>query len=197
MDYLEWMKLQENIISYAEQLRGKISFVDPEGRRKLDPYYFLSGEVAAYKLLSSWINSMRRGNDVVNERVGDLVDLIRKLVEEDYEDYQIYEAEISMPLWYELMKSFKGDALSNFNSEILVLASIAEVRSGILPENTLICTMTDDELTDANLVSYAYSLVHDYLIGLSREDLELFAQKGFGLNADKGELYKLHFNLFQ
>lgn len=197
MDYLQAMEIQEQIIYLEKSLKEKISYIDDKGNRKLDPYYFLSAEVAAYKLLSTWHKRMQTDLEAISEEVAELLDLIKMLVDESYEDYQTYEADISMDLWYQLAKNFSGDALVSFNAEIIVLASYVESLSEIDPSETLICKMSDEELTDPNLASYAYSIVHNYLISLSRENLESFAEMGFGLNASKGELHKLHFNLFQ
>ena len=196
IDYLEIMETQERIIDYKNRLRDRISIADDAGNRKLNPYYFLSAEVAAYKLLCSWEKQARESIDFVDEGIRDLLDTIEMLIDESYEDFETYEAEISMPLWYELSKSFEGEALTAFNAEIILVASLIESKQGTDPSETLICTMSDEELTDPNLASYAYSIVHDYLISLSKEKLEKFAAEGFGLNSDKGELYKLHFNLF-
>ena len=134
--------------------------------------------------------------EAIDDDVTDLLDLIEMLVNESYEDYQIYEAEINMPLWHELCLGFGGEALAAFNAEIIVLASLIESKQGTDLNDTLICSINDEELTDPDFASYAYSIVHDYLISLSSEQLEQFAETGFGLNSSKGELYKLHFNLF-
>lgn len=196
MDYLEMMEIQERIIGYKKSLKERISYVDAKGNRKLNPYYFLSAEVAAYKLLSTWEEQIKTDPEAVNDGIIELLDLIEMLVKESYKDYQIYEADISMPLWFELSKGFGGEALAAFNAEVIVMASLIESVRGAEPNQTLICSMNDEELTDPNLASYAYSIVHDYLISLSREELKAFADTGFGLNASKGELHKLHFNLF-
>lgn len=196
MDYLETIEIQEQIIGYKEILKERISYVDEKGRRKLDPYYFLSAEVAAYKLLIIWEEKLQSDLEAIDDDVTDLLDLIEMLVNESYEDYQIYEAEINMPLWHELCLGFGGEALAAFNAEIIVLASLIESKQGTDLNDTLICSINDEELTDPDFASYAYSIVHDYLISLSSEQLEQFAETGFGLNSSKGELYKLHFNLF-
>ena len=196
MDYLEMMDIQERIIDYEKRLKDRISYIDDQGNRKLDPYYFLSAEVAAYKLLRSWKKKLDDDLDVLDDHVSDLLDLIKQLVDESYESYESYEAEISMPLWYELAKEYSDNAFSSINAEIVVMASLIETKQGIDPRETMIVTMSDEDLTDPNSVSYAYSIVHDYLISLSKEKLEEFAEIGFGLNAQQGNLYKLHFNLF-
>lgn len=196
MDYLEMMEIQERIIGYKKSLKERISYVDAKGNRKLDPYYFLSAEVAAYKLLSTWEEQIKDDPEAVNDGIIELLDLIETLVNENYEDYQSYEADISMPLWFELSKGFDGEALAAFNAEVIVMASLIENMQGSEPNQTLICSMNDDDLTDPNIASYAYSIVHDYLIGQSKEKLEQFAETGFGMNSSKGELFKLHFNLF-
>ena len=196
MDYLEMMDIQERIIDYEKRLKDRISYIDDQGNRKLDPYYFLSAEVAAYKLLRLWKKKLDDDLDVLDDHVSDLLDLIKQLVDESYESYEIYEAEISMPLWYELAKENADNAISSFNAEIIVMASYIETIKGVDPSETLIVSMNEEELVDPNSVSYAYSIVHDYLISLSKEKLEEFAEAGFGLNANRGELYKLHFNLF-
>ena len=196
MDYLEMMEIQERIIGYKKSLKERISYVDAKGNRKLDPYYFLSAEVAAYKLLSTWEEQIKNDPEAVNDGIIELLSLIEMLVNESYEDYQSYEADISMPLWFELSKEFGGEALAAFNAEVIVMASLIESVQGAEPNQTLICSMNDEDLTDPNLASYAYSIVHDYLINLSREKLEEFANKGFGMGSNRGELYKLHFNLF-
>ena len=196
MDYLEIMETQERIISYKNRLRDRISTVDDAGNRKLNPYYFLSAEVAAYKLLCSWEKQIKESVDFFDDANRELLDTIEILIDESYQDYETYEAEISMPLWFELSKDFEGDALRAFNAEIILVASLIESKQGTDPSETLICSMSDEELTDPNIASYAYSIVHDYLISLSKETLEKFAAGGFGMNSDKGELFKLHFNLF-
>lgn len=197
MDYLELLEAQERIVSFHERLRDRISYVDESGYRKLDRYYFLSAEVAAYKLLDNWLKAMDRGSEEIDDKIRNLLDLIETLLEESYEDFETYEAEISMPLWSCLTEGFEGEALLNFNLEVFLVASLAEVAKGTPVEECLFTTMSDDDLKDPTLISYAYSLAHDYLISFSDESLEEFAEGGLGVNSAKGELYKLHFNLFQ
>ncbi len=197
MDYLELLETQEKIVSYHKRLRNKISYVDENGCRKLSSYYFLSAEVAAYKLLDNWLKAMDSDLDEPDDEIIHLIDLIESLLEEDYEDFDAYEADLSMPLWYHLTKEFEGEAFLNFNLELFLVASMAEVAKGMPVEECLFVAMDTSDLKDPNMVSYAYSLAHDYLISFSNERLEEFALDGYGINPAKSELYKLHFNLFQ
>lgn len=197
MNYLEQVRIQEKIASFKDQLREKISYLDECGNRKLNSYYFLSAEVAAYKLLSSWNKRMLSGEDVIDDEVKYLLDLIEALINEEYEDYSEYESEISMPLWYRLISGAEGDSYIQFNREVFVVASMAEMSKGTDLKDTLAATINYYDLEDPNIVSYAYSLSHDFLISMDNEAFETFAKQGFGKDLRKGELYKFHFNLFQ
>lgn len=197
MDYLRLLETQEKIVSYHERLKAKISYLDKNGYRKLNSYYFLSAEVAAYKLLDNWLTAMDRGQDQENGEICDFLELIERVIDEDYDSYETYEADLSMPLWSYLTKGLEGEALLNFNMELFIVASLAEVANGTSVDNCLLVSMDTSDLKDPNLISYAYSLAHDYLISFSNERLEEFAKNGFGISTMKGDLYKLHFNLFQ
>lgn len=197
MNYLEQVRIQEKIASFRDQLREKISYLDDCGNRKLCSYYFLSAEVAAYKLLNSWNKRMLSGEDVIDDEVKYLLDLIEALINEEYEDYSEYESEISMPLWYRLISGAEGDSYIQFNREVFIVASMAEMSKGTDLKDTLAATINYFDLEDPNIVSYAYSLAHDYLISMDNESFETFAKQGFGKDLGKGELYKFHFNLFQ
>ena len=197
MNYLEQVRIQEKIASFKDQLREKISYLDECGNRKLNSYYFLSAEVAAYKLLSSWNKRMLSGEDVIDDEVKYLLDLIEALINEEYEDYSEYESEISMPLWYRLISGAEGDSYIEFNREVFIVASMAEMSKGTDLNDTLAATINYYDLEDPNIVSYAYSLAHDFLISMDNEAFETFAKQGFGKDLGKGELYKFHFNLFQ
>lgn len=197
MNYLEQIRIQEKIARYKDQIRDKISYVDECGNRKLNSYYFLSAEVAAYKLLNNWNKRMLRGEDVISDEVKYLLTLIESLLSEEYEDYSEYEAEISMPLWYRLISGAEGESYFEFNKEVFIVASMAEMSHGTELESTLAATVNYDDLGDPNIVSYAYSLAHDYLISMKTDAFEVFAKQGLGKDLGKGELYKFHFNLFQ
>lgn len=197
MNYLEQVRIQEKIASFKDQLREKISYLDECGNRKLNSYYFLSAEVAAYKLLNSWNKRMLRGEDIIDDEVRYLLSLIEALLNEEYEDYSEYEAEISMPLWYRLISGAEGDSYIEFNKEVFIVASMAEMSKGTDLNDTLAATINYFDLEDPNIVSYAYSLAHDFLISMDSEAFETFAKRGFGKDLSKGELYKFHFNLFQ
>ena len=196
MDYLEKVKAQKRIKQYHEALRDRISTVDSVGNRKLNSYYFLSGEVAAYKILSSWMKRMYRGEDVIDENAEMLLSCIGNIVSESYLDYDEYE-ENSYYCWKELMLSFGGEALRDFNVTLFVLASIAELESGMEVEDTLIAGTSESDSLNPNLAAYAYIVAHDYLISKSDEELQRFADSGFGINGCESDLYKLHFNIFQ
>ena len=197
MNYLEQVRIQEKIAVFKDQLRDKISYLDDCGSRKLSSYYFLSAEVAAYKLLNSWNKRMLRGEDVIDNEVKYLLALIEALINEEYDDYSEYESEISMPLWFRLISGAEGDSYIQFNKEVFIVASMAEMSNGIDLENTLAATINYYDLEDPNIVSYAYSLAHDYLISMKTNAFEVFANHGLGKELGKGELYKFHFNLFQ
>lgn len=197
MDYLELLETQERIVAYHQELKDRISYIDSNGNRKLDRYYFLSAEVAAYKLLDLWMKAMNRGQDNIDDEARDLLALIERVLMEDYEDFETYETDLSMPLWSYLSEGFESDALHNFNLEVFLVASLAEMAKGTRAEDCLFVTTNDADLKDPNFISYAYSLAHDYLITFSNERLEEFAAKGFGICPANGELYKFHFNLFQ
>lgn len=197
MDYLELLEAQERIVTYHHELKEMISYIDDGGKRKLDRHYFLSAEVAAYKLLDLWLRKINKGEEVIDEETHELLDLIDRLIRKDYEDFDTYEADLSMPLWGYLSKGFKSEALQNFNLEVYLVASLAEIANGTKIEDSLFVAMNDADLKDPEFMAYAYSLAHDYLISFPNERLEEFAKEGFGICPSNSELYKFHFNLFQ
>lgn len=198
MDYLELTTIQQRIIDLEELFKGRISYLDENGHRKLNSYYFLSAETAAYKLLSSWVKRMRTGEDFIDESIIALVDRIQWLADAEYgEDYDEYEAEYNMELWSALLDGEEGLAYRNFNMEVFVIASLAEVFQGHETEETcLICTIGEDDKSNPVILSYAYAVAHDWVMQMPDDERERFAQKGYGINTDS-DLYKLHFNLFQ
>lgn len=196
MDYLVKMKAQKQIKQYQEILRDRISTVDSEGNRKLNSRYFLSGEVAAYKILSSWIKRMYQGEDVVDENIETLLACITNIVYESYLNFEEYE-ENSFYCWKELMLSFGNESLRDFNRILFALSTLAELESGAEIDDVLINGINETDLLDAGLTAYAYTVAHDYLISKSDEELQRFAESGFGINGHENDLYKLHFNLFQ
>lgn len=196
MKYLEKMKIQEKMREYHSALREKISVVDSSGKRKLNSFYFLSGELAAYILLNSWIKRMRKGQEIINEVTKEDFLIITNIVNESYLDYEEYE-ENSFYLWHQIMCTLGSEAMREFNTLIYALATLAELESGLEESVTLIANVNDSDLMDPDLTAYAYSVAHDYLISKERDFLQRFAEAQFGINEYEGELHKLHFNLFQ
>ena len=184
MDYLEQMRALQRVEDYKAALRDKIS-VSEGTARKLNPYYFLSAEVAGYKLLTHW-------DKVPQEDTSTLLDVIERLVNEDYADFDEYETEISMPLWEALTRGYEGAAYADLNNEVFLVATIAELKNGTPPDSTLGALMVGNDLIDPLMVSYAYSLAHDFLISQGPQFLERFAEMGIATP----NLHRLHFKLF-
>ena len=184
MDYLEHMRALQLVQDYKQALQDRISTVEGTARR-LRPYYFLSAEVAAYKLLTMW-------DRVPQEDAPYLLHLIGRLVEGDYADFQEYESDISMPLWEALASGYAGEAYANLNLEVFMVATVAELASGMPAESTLAATMDSSDLRDPVQVSYAYSMAHDYLISQGPQALESFAENGLETPC----IHRLHFKLF-
>lgn len=198
MDYLELTTIQQRIIDLEKLFKERISYLDENGHRKLNSYYFLSAETAAYKLLSSWVKRMRTGEDFIDASIIALVDRMQWLADAEYgENYDEYEAEYNMELWMTLLDGEEGLAFHNFNMEVFLIASLAEVMQGHeTVEDCLICTIGEGDKKDPVILSYAYAVAHDWVMQMPDDERERFAQKGYGINTDS-DLYKLHFNLFQ
>ena len=199
MDYLKLIDIQQQVIELESTFKERISYLDENGNRKLDSYYFLSAETAAYKLLSSWVKRMRADEDFIDESIEKLVDRIQWLADAEYgEDFDIYESEYNMELWEAVLTGEDGIAYQNFNMELFIVASLAEVELGYETEETcLITTIGEADKLDPVILSYAYATAHDWIMRMPAERRDKFAREGFGLNAKDSDLFKLHFNLFQ
>lgn len=198
MNYSELMKIQSSIIEDKKHLKNIISSIDANGNRKLDSRYFLSAEVAAYKILQTLEKRMIEGNEIP-EDINDTLQIIDEVTKGEYAtDYDYYETECNMQLWEIVLKEEQGTALHNLNVEIITMASLAEVQKGYeSPENSLIARISEEEVDDPKVLTYAYSIVHDWLMSLSEDESERIVNSGFGINANGSYLYKLHFNIFQ
>ena len=198
MNYSELMKIQTLIIEDKKQLKNIISYIDADGNRKLDSRYFLSAEVAAYKILQMLERDMLQGKELPDD-IGETLQIIDEVTKGEYgTDYEYYETECNMQLWDRVLKEEQGIALHNLNVEIITMASLAEVQRGYeSPENSLIVRISEEEVDDPKVLTYAYSMVHDWLMSLSEEESKKVVNSGLGLNAGDSYLYKLHFNLFQ
>ena len=77
ISFKDIIRYQKRIVELKDIIRGIISF-DENGCRKIKPEHFLSGEVAAYKFLNSWVKRMTKGETVIDtDEIPNSVDLER------------------------------------------------------------------------------------------------------------------------
>lgn len=197
MKYLELIAIEKRMYSNREYLKELISYIDENGYRKLDPYYYLSAEVAAYKLLCYWIKHFDLDNEVIDDKQLEALDFIDTLINKGYkEDYEYYESELNVYLWHMLLQTIDSKVAYEIHIELFCIAHYIEIGQGTPKDETAFMLAEPQDLSDANQVSYVYSIVHDYLFSLSHEERIEFVENGLGLSERNQELYKLHFGLF-
>lgn len=139
LSYKELSAIQEKIVEYRNELRELISLVDERGHRKLNPIFFLSGEVAAYKILNIWYKQMLSNEFEVTKQVADTLNNIDCLMEarkgdfrikEDEEDYESW----SQLVWYDLFDYQYNDSVVDINKEIIKFSWLMQAGNSIPQE---------------------------------------------------------------
>ena len=192
MDYKELVAIQEKIEKYRKDLRQIISNVDEDGHRKLNPIFFLSAEVAAYKILNIWHKKMMKGEDIFDDSfsftLGD-IETMFEYREGDFSDDAVRESyeESNQLLWYDLFDYSYDMSLKTINKEIIGLYNIlliATSREG--EEKEYWCINDDAEM------GIIYTEAHDMIMSLEPQLLEAML-----MVFEQTKIYKLHFDIFQ
>ena len=191
--YQQIIESQNKIIDYKQQIESLIGYVDVDGSRKIKPECFLSGEVAAYKFLVSWIKEMKQGEQVITKKVIRILDTIDKLIywgnRENFNEQETkdnYEA-LSCDIWIDLLEDKDNAPSIEFNNLILVFAAMSLSDKGIPDEQNDYLNYSNADLLDGLALGEAYSVAHDWLLSLPRESfLKLMKST---------ELYRFHFHL--
>lgn len=195
LSYKELSAIQKKIVGYRNELRELISLVNERGHRKLNPVFFLSGEVAAYKILNIWYKQMLSNEFEVTKQVADTLNNIDCLMEarkgdfrikEDEEDYESW----SQLVWYDLFDYQYNDSVVDINKEIIEFSWVMQAGNGISQEEMRYCTADAEDDVEMGIV---YTDTHNMFMNLEPEELKLAVIEMMKLT----KLYKLHFDIFQ
>lgn len=198
LDYSDIMALQEKVANYREQLRCIISTDDENGHRKLNPIFFLSGEIAAYKLLCQWYKSMLRNEDFITKDVVQSLQSIEALLDYRTDEFSIDEVEEgyethSQLLWYELFQSQYDDSIVALNKEIIQLFFILQLfREAVFGDKPFYDEIYEDEAENDAFMGEVYSLTHAMIMKLPQNCITAALEM-----TKNSKLYKLHFDMFQ
>lgn len=195
LSYKELSAIQEKIVGYRNELRELISLVDERGHRKLNPIFFLSGEVAAYKILNIWYKQMLSNEFEVTKQVADTLNNIDCLMEarkgdfrikEDEEDYESW----SQLVWYDLFDYQYNDSVVDINKEIIKFSWLMQAGNSIPQEKMRYCPADAEDDTEMGII---YTDTHNMFMNLEPQQLKLMVIEMMKLT----KLYKLHFDIFQ
>ena len=171
------------------------SLVDERGHRKLNPIFFLSGEVAAYKILNIWYKQMLSNEFEVTKQVADTLNNIDCLMEarkgdfrikEDEEDYESW----SQLVWYDLFDYQYNDSVVDINKEIIKFSWLMQAGNSIPQEKMRYCPADAEDDTEMGII---YTDTHNMFMNLEPQQLKLMVIEMMKLT----KLYKLHFDIFQ
>ena len=195
LSYKELSAIQEKIVGYRNELRELISLVDERGHRKLNPIFFLSGEVAAYKILNIWYKQMLSNEFEVTKQVADTLNNIDCLMEarkgdfhikEDEEDYESW----SQLVWYDLFDYQYNDSVVDINKEIIKFSWLMQAGNSIPQEKMRYCPADAEDDAEMGII---YTDTHNMFMNLEPQQLKLMVIEMMKLT----KLYKLHFDIFQ
>lgn len=195
LSYKELSAIQEKIVGYRNELRELISLVDERGHRKLNPIFFLSGEVAAYKILNIWYKQMLSNEFEVTKQVADTLNNIDCLmearkgdfrIEEDEEDYESW----SQLVWYDLFDYQYNDSVVDINKEIIKFSWLMQAGNSIPQEKMRYCPADAEDDAEMGII---YTDTHNMFMNLEPQQLKLMVIEMMKLT----KLYKLHFDIFQ
>lgn len=194
LSYQESMAIQEKIVSYRDSLREIISIVDDKDCRKLNPIFFLSGEVAAYKILNIWYKQMIENKfDITNNVLlvlGEMETLL-EVREKDFSDEAVestYE-EFNQILWYDLFDYHFDTSISEINYDIIGIYHMLQIANDVPIDE-----LEDDDwkINDDAEMGIIYTETHRMFM-----DLEPKLQDVILEVIRLTKIYKLHFDLLQ
>ena len=198
LSYKEINEIQEKIVKLREKVRDSVSYLDANNHRKLNFRYFLSGEVAAYKILNRWHKQMQTREYEPNKENLQTLKEIEILIEysaKDFEDEEIVDGyeEFNQLLWYNVFSNeFKNKKTIEINIEIIQIFEMVDLISSEL--NIYRKYPIEIEYSWANdtiEMGGVYAELHKRIMKLPKEMYEVIS-KVFS----ETEIMKIHFNLF-
>lgn len=195
LSYKELSAIQEKIVGCRNELRELISAVDECGHRKLNPIFFLSGEVAAYKILNIWYKQMLSNEFEVTKQVTETLGNIECLMEARKGDFRIKEDEEdyegwSQLVWYDLFDYQYNDSVVDINKEIIEFSWLMQAGNDIPQEKMRYCPADAEDDVEMGII---YTDTHNMFMNLEPQQLKLMVIDMMKLT----KLYKLHFDIFQ
>lgn len=194
LTFKELSEAQQDIVSYKDKISAIIGYVDESGNRKIKPEHFLSGEVAAYKLLSSWEKKMLKGEHCFIDRrvlmtLREIGWLIEFSLEGDFADSVIVSSyeDSSCVLWMELLEDKDSSTNHAINVDVIVTAAAALMFRDVPDEENDFLQSDYSDAADSEFLSYAYSVAHEWLLSLPQDIFEKMMKDT--------EIYRLHFHL--
>lgn len=175
--FQEQTDAQQRIIDYKAEITRIISYSDKNGHRKIKPEHFLSGEVAAYKLLSSWEKRMIQGESIIDTKVLEILDDVEILIDRSTQgdflsDEAVFDYEFaSTGLWMALLSNKDLMPDCEFNRSLVALAAVIEKETGISDEDNQFLKYEGADLIDGRAIAVAYSTVHQWLMEQSQEQV--------------------------
>ncbi|MCI8450917.1 MAG: hypothetical protein HFJ74_00045 [Eggerthellaceae bacterium] len=202
MSFMQLRDLQHRIIENKAILSSRIGYVDEHGHRKLDPKFFLSGEVAAYKLLNTWEKAMMRGDNSLASNVQETLEQIEALCQYSQQDFAnpivLHDYErLSAELWMKLFDVVGiDDSMHDINVSIGIMSALFQYDHEIpVEELEYIEGIDKAEYTDSVRLARAYSHAHRWFMEARREEVE--QMMAIFRHMHGKDLHKIHFDLFQ
>lgn len=199
LSFRELRHTQQKIMDYKNLIADKIGLINDSGKRVLNPRFFLSGEVAAYKFLCYWEKKMEQGEDFIDAKVLGLMEDIKWMLywaDQDFaeEDTLIEYEGCNTSLWIDLLAGKSNEARRKIDRDIVAIAALSEFSKGKEDEETNdFLRLEEEDFDDHISMGYAYGTAHEWLMTLEPEMVERLFTEVLG----ESELYKLHFHLFQ
>ena len=124
LSFRELRHTQQKIMDYKTLIADKIGLINDSGKRVLNPRFFLSGEVAAYKFLCYWEKKMEQGEDFIDAKVLGLMDDIKWMLywaDQDFaeEDTLIEYEGCNTSLWIDLLAGKSNEARRKIDRDIV------------------------------------------------------------------------------
>lgn len=192
ISFKDIIKYQNKIVELKDVIKDIISF-NENGCRKIKPEHFLSGEVAAYKFLNSWVKRMTKGEFIIDADVirvlNDIDNLVYWSTKGDFSKEGIintYE-EYSTMIWMDLLSEKDIAPSIEFNAQIVAIAALSLMEKGIPDEMNHYLIYEYQDLLDGSAIGEAYSVAHEWLLSKPRYWLNQFMEDT--------EIYRYHFDV--
>ncbi|MEE0845228.1 MAG: hypothetical protein U0L71_03455 [Eggerthellaceae bacterium] len=194
LGYRKLLEIEKKIVNYKEKLQQIISYEDGKGKRKLNPIFFLGGEVAAYKVLGKWYKELLTNSFEYDDEKALILTYIENIFatrEGDFSDKSTLECyeESNQLLWYYIFDDQYNQSVTDINYEIQFLANLLTLFPDTPYEEL---KYTDIYVYDDAAAGELYTETHQMIMGLPQDEFQLVLEVISGT-----QIYKYHFDVFQ